>query len=109
MDCNLPGTSTYGILQARILEWAVHPPPGDLPNPGTEPGSLAFQADYVPSELPGKPYIPTLAGGFFTTSPMWEANVCMVLHKAMYIFLFIYCLAFYFTLAYSCGSLVSQC
>ena len=31
------------------------PSPGDLPDPGIEPGSLALQADYLPSELPGKP------------------------------------------------------
>ena len=31
------------------------PSPGDLPNPGIEPGSPAFQADSLPSELPGKP------------------------------------------------------
>ena len=30
------------------------PPPGDLPNPGIEPGSPALQADALPSELPGK-------------------------------------------------------
>ena len=23
MDCSLPGSSTHGILQARILEWAA--------------------------------------------------------------------------------------
>ena len=33
------------------------PPPGDLPSPGPEPGSLIS---------------PTLAGGFFTTSVTWE-------------------------------------
>ena len=27
----------------------------DLPNPGTEPGSPALQADSLPSELPEKP------------------------------------------------------
>ena len=31
------------------------PLPGDLPDPGTEPGSPALQADSLPSELPGKP------------------------------------------------------
>ena len=31
------------------------PPPGDLPNPGIEPGSPALQADALPSEPPGKP------------------------------------------------------
>ena len=33
------------------------PSPGDLPNPGIEPGSPALQADALPSELPGKPQI----------------------------------------------------
>ena len=27
---------------------------GDLPHPGIEPGSLAWQADSLPSETPGK-------------------------------------------------------
>ena len=30
-----------------------YPPPGDLPNPGIEPGSPALQADSLPSEPPG--------------------------------------------------------
>ena len=44
-----------GILQARILEWVAMPPPGDLPNPGTEPRSSALQVDSLLSELWGKP------------------------------------------------------
>ena len=51
MDCNLPGSSVYGILQTRILE--SFPSPGDLPNPGIEPGSPALQADALPSEPQG--------------------------------------------------------
>ena len=31
------------------------PPPGDLPNPGTELRSPALQANYLPSKPPGKP------------------------------------------------------
>ena len=31
------------------------PPPGDLPNPGIEPTSLALQVDSLPAEPPGKP------------------------------------------------------
>ena len=31
------------------------PSPGDLPNPEIKPRSLAFQADSLPSEPPGKP------------------------------------------------------
>ena len=33
------------------------PSPGDLPDPGIEPGSPALQADALPSEPPGKPTI----------------------------------------------------
>ena len=31
------------------------PSPGGLPDPGTEPGSSALQADSLPSEPPGNP------------------------------------------------------
>ena len=43
------------ILQARILTGAGCPPPGDLPNPGTEPRSPVWQVDSLPTELLGKP------------------------------------------------------
>ena len=33
------------------------PSPGDLPNPGIEPGSPALEADALTSEPPGKPNI----------------------------------------------------
>ena len=55
MDCSPPGSSVPGLLQARMLEW-VAMPPGDLPDPGSEPGSHA------------------LAGGFFAASITWEAH-----------------------------------
>ena len=34
------------------------PSPGDLPDPGIEPGSPAFRADALPSEPPGNPISP---------------------------------------------------
>ena len=39
----------------RILEWVLFsfPPPGDLPDPGIEPGSPALQTDSSPSEPSG--------------------------------------------------------
>ena len=52
MECSLPGSSVSGILQAGILEWV--PSPGDLPNPGIEPGSPVLQANALLSEPPGK-------------------------------------------------------
>ena len=46
-----------GILQARILKWKPFPSPGDLPDRGIKPGSPALQADSLPSEPLGKPWI----------------------------------------------------
>jgi len=43
------------IFQVRILEWVAIPSPGDLPDPGIKPASLAS---------------PPLAGGFLTTAPL---------------------------------------
>ena len=57
MDCSPPGSSDHGILQARILEWVAFPSPGDLPDPGMEPGSPPLQTDSSPSEPPGQPKI----------------------------------------------------
>ena len=45
VDGSLPVSPVCGVLQARILEWAPFPFPGDLPNPGIEPGSPVLQAD----------------------------------------------------------------
>ena len=55
MDCNPPGSSVHGIFLARILEWAATSSPGDLPDPGIEPVSLALQANSLPLEPSGKP------------------------------------------------------
>ena len=44
---NSPGQNT-------VSGWPF-PPPGDLPNPGIEPGSPALQADFLSAEPPGKP------------------------------------------------------
>ena len=38
---NPQGSSVHGIFQARILEWVVLPPPGDLPDTGVKSASLA--------------------------------------------------------------------
>ena len=63
MDCSPPGSSVYGILQARILEWIAMPSSRDLPDPGIKPRS------------------PELAGRLFTTSIIWEAPRGRVTHS----------------------------
>ena len=50
---------SMGILQARYWNALPCPPPGDLPNPGTDPTSLTS---------------PALTGRFFTTRATWEAQ-----------------------------------
>ena len=57
MECSLPGSFAHGILQARILEWVAIPFSRDLPNPRIKPESPTPQADSLPSEPPGKPYL----------------------------------------------------
>ena len=50
-DYSPPGFSVHGILQERILEWVAFLSPGDLPNPGLKPMSLAspaLEADSLP-------------------------------------------------------------
>ena len=42
LDCRMPGSSVHEILQARTLEGLPFPPPGDLPDPGIKPESLAL-------------------------------------------------------------------
>ena len=52
MDCNLPGFSVQGILQARILEWVA--------------GSYS-RGSSLNSRI--EPTSPALAGRFFATAP----------------------------------------
>ena len=53
MDGSPPDSSANGVLQARILEWVAIPLSKGLPDSGIESGSLALQADSLPSESPG--------------------------------------------------------
>ena len=48
---------SMGFSRQEYWSGLPFPFPGDLPNPGIEPGSPALQADALPSEPPGKPYV----------------------------------------------------
>ena len=48
MDCSPPGSSAYGISQARILEWVAMPSSGGLLDPGIKPTSPHQQVDTLP-------------------------------------------------------------
>ena len=46
-----------GFSRPEYWSGLPFPAPGDLPDPGIEPGSPTLQADSLLTELPGKPYI----------------------------------------------------
>ena len=47
---------SMGFPRQEYWSGLPFPFPGDLPNPGIEPGSPALQADALTSEPPGKPH-----------------------------------------------------
>ena len=55
VDHSPPGSSVHGILQARVLEWVPISSSGNLPDPGIEPVSSAWQADSFPLNHQGSP------------------------------------------------------
>ena len=59
--CWLP--LSMGFSRQDYWSGLSFPPPGDLPNPGIEPGSPAFQEDSLLSELPGKGHRRVSLGG----------------------------------------------
>ena len=68
MDCNLPGSSVHGILQARILEGLPFPLPENLPDPEItliSLTSLALTGGFFTSETLGKPLVQQYAYSMF--------------------------------------------
>ena len=55
MGCSLPNSSVMGFSRQEYWSGLPFPSPGDVPDPGIEPGSLVLQADALLSEPPGKP------------------------------------------------------
>ena len=45
---------SVGFSRQEYWSGLLFPSPGDLPNPGIEPGSPALRADALPFEPPGK-------------------------------------------------------
>ena len=56
MDCTAcQAPLSMGFSRQEYWSGLPFPSPGDLPDPGIEPGSPAFQSDALPTELLGKP------------------------------------------------------
>ena len=58
-DCSRQAPLSLGFFRQEYWSGLSRSPPGDLPDPGTEPGSLVSAAQ---------------AGGFFTTSAAYETS-----------------------------------
>ena len=57
IDCSLPGSPLYGILQARVLEWVAISFSRGSSHPGFESRSPTFQADALTSQPPGHSFL----------------------------------------------------
>ena len=53
--CQVP--LSMGFSRQEYWSGLLFPSPGDLPNPAIKPGSPELQADSLPSEPPGNPYM----------------------------------------------------
>ena len=51
------GLQSMGFSRQEYWSGLPFPSPGDLPNPGIEPGSPALQADSLPTKIQGKPIL----------------------------------------------------
>ena len=56
IDYNPPKSSVYGISRQEYWSGFPFPSPGNLPDPGIDLRSPTLRADFLPSELPGKPF-----------------------------------------------------
>ena len=73
MDYSPPGSSVHRILQARILEWCLCLPPGDLPNPEIKTSSLTS---------------PALEDGFLNTSHYLRSPDMDIIYPYLYPYLY---------------------
>ena len=65
-----------GFCRQEYWSRLPFPSPGDLPDPGIEPGSPTSQADALPSEPPGKPRVSPGGSDSKAYMPaMWETRL----------------------------------
>ena len=73
-----------GFSRQEYWSGLPFPSPGDLPNPGIEPRSLALQADFLPSEPPGKTYVMYILAPIFVVVVVFfrdRMNQAILLHR----------------------------
>ena len=65
IECNSPGSSVHGILQARIMDWVA---------------MSSFRGSSPPRDQTQVSMSLALAGRFFTTSMTWETHQKFAIH-----------------------------
>ena len=85
MDCSPADSSVHGILQARILEWVVCPPPGDLPDPFLL-CLLHWQVGSLPLAPQGKPIYMYVCICIYTYRAHMSENIYIYIYIYIYIF-----------------------
>ena len=79
MDCSPPGSSVHGFLRQEYWSGLPFPSPEDLLDPEIEPRSSAMQADPLPSEPPGKPYLRNLNLRIkYTLKSTWSMTIKLI-------------------------------
>ena len=78
LDCSLPGSSVHRFPRQKYWSGLPFPSPGDLPNPGIEPGSPTLQADSL---------LPEPCRQLYISSSRGSHNKNLVLYWRLIIFL----------------------
>ena len=73
MDCSPPGSSVHGIFQ-EYWSRLTFCPPGDLPDPVTEPTICCIVGGFFTTELLGKPHV-----------CMCDVHVCLRMHGVSHV------------------------
>ena len=99
-------TLSMGFFRQEYWSGLPFPSPGDLPEPGIEPGSPALKADPLPTELWGKPKISIVEIGgnailswiSIRNSNKWNQGVCCHIQRdsiIYYLSIIYFCIMFF--------------
>ena len=83
MEFSPPGSSVYGIPQARILEWRATPLSRDLPNPGKELGSFCTAGRFFILWATRKESNKPITSEIFSSRNNWNTGwtTCLIIYS----------------------------
>ena len=88
MDCSSPGSPVHGILQEEYWSGLPCPASGDIPHPGIELASPAFQVDSLPLSHRVSPILLILIIKYWLYSSCCTTLPCsLLIHSSLYLLL----------------------